>query len=60
MLVSILIPLKSDKLTSKWAHFYAHERTQHMFLHLKIEKTQHQTKIAIKEIEAVNQNEDYI
>lgn len=31
-----------------------------MFLHLKIEKTQHQTKIAIKEIEAVNQNETYI
>ena len=31
-----------------------------MFLHLKIEKAQHQTKTAIKEIEAVNHNEDYI
>lgn len=45
-------------MTSKWVHFYTHKRTERMFLHLKIEKTTHQTKIAIKEIEAVNQNED--
>lgn len=42
----------------KWLHFIP-KSTQHVFIHLEI-KTQHQTKVATKEIEAVNQNKHYL